>query len=77
VWEQLEELDIDYRVGWDGDDVQFGGTSSNTASAPGVTKDTIKIGFITSVTGNASSTFFNSAIGAKAAFDAINAGWRC
>ncbi len=46
---------------------------ANTASAPGVTPTTIKIGFITSVTGNASSTFFDAADGAKAYFDAINA----
>jgi branched-chain amino acid transport system substrate-binding protein len=50
-----------------------GGTATNTASAPGITKDTIKIGFITSVTGNAGSTFSDSATGAKARFDAINA----
>ena len=50
-----------------------GGGAGNTASAPGVTPTTIKIGFITSVTGNASSTFFDAADGAKAYFDAINA----
>ena len=38
-----------------------------------MTASTIKIGFITSVTGNASSTFFDSADGAEAYFDAVNA----
>ena len=46
--------------------------AGNTASAPGVTPTTIKIGFITSVTGDASSTFNTASIGAKAYFDAIN-----
>jgi branched-chain amino acid transport system substrate-binding protein len=49
-----------------------GGSSGNTASAPGVTPTTIKIGFITSVTGNASSTFSDAEKGALAAFTAIN-----
>ena len=49
------------------------GGGTNTASAPGVTATTIKIGFVTSVTGNASSTFFDAADGAKAYFDAVNA----
>jgi branched-chain amino acid transport system substrate-binding protein len=47
--------------------------SANTASAPGITPSTIKIGFVTDVTGVASSTFFDAAGGARAAFDAINA----
>ena len=34
---------------------------------------TIKIGFVTSVTGNASSTFSDAADGAKAYFDSVNA----
>jgi branched-chain amino acid transport system substrate-binding protein len=46
--------------------------AGNTASAPGVTASTIKIGFITSATGNAASTFATSEIGAKAYFDALN-----
>ena len=49
------------------------GTANNTASAPGITPTTIKIGFITSATGNASSTFNDSAAAAKAAYDAQNA----
>jgi branched-chain amino acid transport system substrate-binding protein len=48
-------------------------SGSNTASAPGVTKDSITIGFITSATGNASSTFADSAKGAEARFNALNA----
>ncbi len=50
-----------------------GGGAGNTASATGVTATTITIGLITSVTGNASSTFFDSAKGAQARFDALNA----
>jgi branched-chain amino acid transport system substrate-binding protein len=52
-----------------------GGSSSakNTASAPGVTPTSITIGVMTSVTGNASSTFSDSALGAEARFDALNA----
>jgi branched-chain amino acid transport system substrate-binding protein len=52
-----------------------GGSSAvaNTASAPGITKTTIKIGYITSETGNAASTFADSATGAKAYFNAVNA----
>jgi branched-chain amino acid transport system substrate-binding protein len=46
--------------------------AGNTASAPGVTASTIKIGFITSATGNAASTFATSDIGAEAYFDALN-----
>ncbi len=49
------------------------GGGTNTASAPGVTANTIKIGFVTSETGNASSTFFDSADGANAYFDSVNA----
>jgi branched-chain amino acid transport system substrate-binding protein len=44
-----------------------------TASAPGVTKTTITIGLMTSLTGNASSTFADTADGAQAAIDAQNA----
>ena len=44
----------------------------NTASAPGVSPTTIKIGFITSFTGAASSTFATASTGAKAYFDAVN-----
>src|SRR6516162_642305 len=48
-------------------------TSSNSGASNGAATGTpIKIGFVTSVTGNASSTFNNSDIGAKAYFDAIN-----
>jgi branched-chain amino acid transport system substrate-binding protein len=49
-----------------------GSGAGNTASAPGVTPTTIKIGFLTSFTGNASSTFSTADIGAKAYFNAIN-----
>ncbi len=49
-----------------------GNTAGNKASAPGVTPTTIKIGFVTSATGVASSTFSTSAVGAKAYFDALN-----
>ena len=49
-------------------------SGANTASAPGVTPTEYKIGFVTSQTGNASSTFNDSADGALAAFDAQNAG---
>ena len=42
---------------------------AGTATA---SKSPIKIGFVTSLTGNASSTFSNSATGAKAYFDAVN-----
>ncbi len=48
-------------------------SASNTASAPGVTPTSITIGVMTSVTGNASSTFYNSADGAEALFDSLNA----
>jgi branched-chain amino acid transport system substrate-binding protein len=44
-----------------------------TASAPGVTPKTITIGFITSETGVASSTFTDSALGAQVRIDAQNA----
>jgi branched-chain amino acid transport system substrate-binding protein len=46
--------------------------AGNTASAPGITPTTINIGLITSISGNASSTFSDSAIGAKAVLDSIN-----
>src|SRR5262249_12586020 len=49
-----------------------GGWSGTQASAPGVTASKIKVGFITSATGNASSTFADAEKGAKAAFQAIN-----
>ena len=49
-----------------------GSASGNPASAPGVTATTVKIGFITDVTGSASSTWSNSALGAKARFTALN-----
>jgi hypothetical protein len=47
-------------------------SSGNQASAPGVTTNTVKIGFITDVTGSASSTWSQSALGAKARFNALN-----
>ncbi len=47
--------------------------TKNVASAPGVTATSITIGFITSVSGNASSTFNDSANGALARFNALNA----
>ena len=46
--------------------------AGNTASAPGVSPTTIKIGFITSFTGAASSTFATASTGAKAYFNAVN-----
>jgi branched-chain amino acid transport system substrate-binding protein len=49
-----------------------GGSSGNPSSAPGVTPTTIKVGFITSQTGNAASTFSDAEKGALAAFTAIN-----
>jgi branched-chain amino acid transport system substrate-binding protein len=52
-----------------------GSSATTSASGGGVTaanKSPIKIGFVTSLTGNASSTFSNSAAGAKAFFDAVN-----
>src|SRR5262249_48753122 len=48
-------------------------SAGNTAGAPGVPASSINIGFITSVTGVASSTFADSALGAEARFDALNA----
>jgi branched-chain amino acid transport system substrate-binding protein len=57
-----------------------GGTSATTAgsgpltaSSPGVSATTIKIGYITSITGVASSTFADGPGGAEAAIDAANA----
>lgn len=50
-----------------------GGGGGNKSSAPGVSTTSITIGFITSETGNASSTFSDSAKGAQAYFDALNA----
>ena len=49
------------------------GSGSLTASAPGVTSDTITLGFITSQTGIASSSFADSALGAQVRIDAQNA----
>jgi branched-chain amino acid transport system substrate-binding protein len=49
------------------------GGAGNTASAPGVTKTTITVGFMTDVTGSASSTFADSADGVSARFDMQNA----
>jgi branched-chain amino acid transport system substrate-binding protein len=46
---------------------------TNTASAPGVTPTSIKIGFITDLSGDGSSNYFDAANGPKAAFDALNA----
>src|SRR4051795_6527448 len=48
-------------------------TSKNEASDTGITKDTITIGLITSVTGAASSTFQDTADGVNARFGAENA----
>jgi branched-chain amino acid transport system substrate-binding protein len=45
-----------------------------TASAPGVSKTTIKIGLITSLTGSAASEYTNLPKGAQADVDAVNAG---
>jgi branched-chain amino acid transport system substrate-binding protein len=50
-----------------------GGTSTNTGSDVGISPTTIKIGYITSVTGVASSTFSDAAGGAQAAIAAANA----
>jgi branched-chain amino acid transport system substrate-binding protein len=50
-----------------------GGTSGNTASAPGVSRDTIKVGFITSETGVSASSTGDAVLGAKGYFDAVNA----
>jgi ABC-type branched-subunit amino acid transport system substrate-binding protein len=48
-----------------------GGSASTTPSSAS-SGATIKVGFITSESGDASSTFGNSALGAQARFDAIN-----
>ena len=52
-----------------------GGTSSvaNTASTPGVTPTTVTVGYITSETGDASSSYSDAAKGAQARIDALNA----
>jgi branched-chain amino acid transport system substrate-binding protein len=50
-----------------------GGSSSNTSSAPGITPTTIKIGYISSLTGVASSTFADGPDGALAEINAVNA----
>jgi branched-chain amino acid transport system substrate-binding protein len=47
--------------------------ASGAASAPGVTSKTISIGYITSLTGVASSTFADGAAGAQARIDQQNA----
>jgi branched-chain amino acid transport system substrate-binding protein len=52
------------------------GTSSggaNTASAPGVTPTSVKIGFITDLTGVGASTYSDAQKGAQARIDALNA----
>jgi branched-chain amino acid transport system substrate-binding protein len=59
-------------AGSSGGSATTGSSAGNAASAPGVTPTTIKIGFITSFTGNASSTFSTAETGAKAYFDALN-----
>jgi ABC-type branched-subunit amino acid transport system substrate-binding protein len=50
-----------------------GPAAGNTASAPGVTADTINIGYISTLSGPLASTFANGDKAAKARFDAINA----
>jgi branched-chain amino acid transport system substrate-binding protein len=50
-----------------------GGASGNTASAPGVTAGTIKIGLVASLTGNAASAETGSQTGVLARFNAQNA----
>jgi branched-chain amino acid transport system substrate-binding protein len=59
-------------AGSSGGSAATGSRTGSTASAPGVTPTTIKIGFITSLTGDASSTFSTAETGAKAYFDALN-----
>ncbi len=53
--------------------VAAGGVAQGATFAPGVTAKTIKIGYITSVTGVASSTFADGEQGVLAAVDAQNA----
>jgi len=48
-------------------------TSGNTASAPGITKTTIKIGIFSDLTGAAASTFETTPDAMEAAFKQINA----
>jgi branched-chain amino acid transport system substrate-binding protein len=50
-----------------------GDPANNTASAPGITKDTVHLGVITSATGNAASTFSDTGDGANARIQAQNA----
>ncbi len=50
-----------------------GSTSGNTASATGVTADSVTVGMLTDLTGVASSTFADTADGAAARFAAQNA----
>jgi branched-chain amino acid transport system substrate-binding protein len=47
-------------------------TASSGGGSAAANKSPIKIGFITSLTGAASSTFSNAPVGAKAFFDAVN-----
>ncbi len=54
-------------------DQHFTATGPLTASAPGITATTIKIGFITSQTGIAASSFTGGDLGAKARIDLQNA----
>ncbi len=60
-------------AGTAGSTAAAGASAANTASAPGVTANSITIGLETSVTGNASSTFADTAAGAQAAVAAQNA----
>ncbi len=53
-------------------DQQFEPSGPLTASAPGITEDTIKIGFITSLTGVAASSFEGGDAGAQARVDLQN-----
>ena len=53
--------------------VSAGGVAQGASSAPGVTAKTIKIGYITSLTGVASSSFADGEQGVLAAVDAQNA----
>jgi ABC-type branched-subunit amino acid transport system substrate-binding protein len=49
------------------------GAAAQSASTPGVTKDSVKVGFISSETGVASSNFVGAPKGCKARIDAENA----
>lgn len=48
------------------------GTATNTASAPGITATTIKIGFVVDLTGAAASNESTAPEGVEAYFDAVN-----